>query len=122
MNDAWDSSHAPSREWRGGPWSLELRDDELADIEYRGRRVLRSVRAVVRDRNWATARLIVDRIRETDSTLTLHVRSEGLGSSFAGVVRAEARGDELRIICDLESTDAFETNRTGLVVLHPHQL
>jgi hypothetical protein len=122
MNDAWDSSHAPSREWRGGPWSIELRDDELADIEYRGRRVLRSIRAVVRDRNWATAALIVDRIRETDSTITLHVRSEGLGSSFAGVVRAEARGDELRIICDLESTEAFQTNRTGLVVLHPHEL
>ena len=31
-----------------------------------------------------------------DSTLTLHVRSDGLGSSFAGVVRVEARAGRLR--------------------------
>ena len=69
--------------WQSGPWSFSVRGDEIADIAFDGRPVLRSVRAVVRDRNWATARLVVDRIRETDSTLTLHVRSEGLGSSFA---------------------------------------
>lgn len=119
MTGAWDSSHAPSRLWRSGAWSLELRDDELAEIRFNARRVLRSIRAVVRDRDWATAALAVDRIRETDSTLTLHVRSDGLGSSFAGVVRVEARAHSLLVICDLESADAFETNRTGLVVLHP---
>src|SRR6187455_3125268 len=95
MASAWDSSHAPSRLWRSGAWSIELRDDELAEVRFEGRRVLRSIRAVVRDRDWATAALVVDRIRETDVTLTLHVRSDDLGSSFAGVVRAEARAHSL---------------------------
>ncbi len=85
-------------------------------------RVLRSVRAVVRSPDWATATLTVDRIRDTGTTLSLHVRSAGFGSSFAGVVRVEARASALRVTCDLESESAFQTNRTGLVVLHPHQV
>lgn len=122
MSGTWDSSHAPTRLWRSGPWSIELRDDELAEIRFDGRSVLRSIRAVVRDRDWATAALTVDRIRETEATLMLHVRSEGLGSSFAGVVRVQTHDRHLRVICDLESAAPFETNRTGLVVLHAHGL
>ncbi|QKJ20635.1 hypothetical protein [Microbacterium hominis] len=110
-----------SRARSSGPWSLDLRDDEIADLAYDGVPVLRSIRAVVRDRDWAAAALVVDRVRETDATLTLHVRSQGLGSSFAGVVRVEARADGLVVLCDLESADEFWTNRTGLVVLHPPQ-
>src|SRR6478752_4310129 len=98
MSSAWDSSHAPTRRWQSEAWSIELRDDELAEVRFAGRSVLRSIRAVVRDRDWATAELIVDRVRETDSTLTLHVRSAGLGSSFAGIVRAEARSHSLLIL------------------------
>ena len=96
-----------------------MRGDEFADIRYDGRTVLRSVRAVVRDRNWDTVDLVVDRVRRSDATLTLHVRSEALGSSFRGVVRVEARGNLLVVIADLESEAEFATNRTGLVVLHP---
>lgn len=108
--------------WRHGPWSFELRQDEIADIAFEGRLVLRSVRAVVRDLNWDTAEMVVDRVRDSGSTLTLHVRSHGLGSSFRGVVRVEARGSRLVVLIDLESERAFTTNRTGLVVLHPPQL
>lgn len=108
--------------WRSGPWSFELRGDEVADIAFDGRPVLRSVRAVVRDRNWDTAELVVDRVRDSGSTLTLHVRSAGFDSSFRGVVRVEARGSRLVVIADLESEREFATNRTGLVVLHPPQL
>ncbi|WP_345545585.1 hypothetical protein [Microbacterium jejuense] len=117
MTDAWHADDA--REWRSGRWSLEMRGDELADLAYDGRVVLRSVRAVVRDRNWDTAGLVVDRVDASSLALTLHVHSTGLGSDLRGVVRAEARGGRLRVIADLESQTAFETNRTGLVVLHP---
>lgn len=107
-------------EWRSGPWSLEVRDDELADLAYDGRVVLRSVRAVIRDRNWDTAALVVDRVAESDLALTLHVHSTGLGADLRGIVRAEVRGPgRLRVLTDLESVTAFDTNRTGLVVLHP---
>jgi hypothetical protein len=108
--------------WRSGDWSFELRGDEIADIAFEDRPVLRSIRAVVRDRNWDTAALIVDRMKDSGSTLTLHVRSEGLGSSFRGVVRVEARGSRLVVLTDLESEHEFATNRTGLVVLHPPRL
>ena len=121
MTDLWNGE--PASEWRSGPWSLELRDDELADISYHGRVVLRSVRAVVRDRNWDTAGLVVDRIDSSGIALTLHVHSTGLGSDLHGIVRAEVRGaGRLRVLADLESASEFETNRTGLVVLHPPTL
>lgn len=113
---------APSRSWRRGPWSLVLRDDEIADLSYDGVQLLRSVRAVVRDRNWDTAQLLVGSVQEAERTLLLQVRSEELGSSFSGIVRVEAREDELLILTDLESAEEFWTNRTGLVLLHPPQL
>ena len=117
----WESDER--HEWRSGPWSLELRDDELADVAHDGRVVLRSVRAVVRDRNWDTAGLVVDRAAASDLALTLHVHSAGLGSDLRGIVRAEVRGPgRLRVLTDLESASQFETNRTGLVVLHPPAL
>jgi len=111
--------HSESRRWRSGAWSLVLRDDELADIAYDGRLVLRSVRAVVRDSDWDTAGLVVDGVTEGADELVLTVHSQGLGSSFAGEVRVTATGPELQVGLDLVSAAAFATNRTGLVVLHP---
>ena len=110
--------HTPSRLWQSGSWSLALRDDELADIAFDGRPVVRSIRAVVRDSDWDTAPLVVERVDASDATLTLHVRSRALGSSFRGVVQAQARGRGLVVLADLESERDFDTNRTGLVVLH----
>jgi hypothetical protein len=117
MTDAWHADEA--RRWRSGRWSLEVRGDEFADLACDGRVVLRSVRAVVRDRNWDTASLVVDRVDASDLALTLHVHSTGLDSDLRGIVRAEARGGRLRVLADLESLIPFLTNRTGLVVLHP---
>ncbi|MFK4807295.1 hypothetical protein ACI3KX_15675, partial [Microbacterium sp. ZW CA_36] len=117
MGDEWDGK--PATAWRSGPWSLELRDDEFADIAYDGHVVLRSVRAVVRDRNWDTAGLIVDRVAASGLALTLHVHSTDLDADLSGIVRAEVRGPgRLRVLTDLESQTEFATNRTGLVVLH----
>lgn len=118
MTDIWNADEAAP--WRSGRWSLERRGDEFADLAYDGHVVLRSARAVIRDRNWDTAALVVDRVDESDLALTIHVHSDGLGSDLRGVVRAEVRGPgRLRVLTDLESAGAFETNRTGLVVLHP---
>ena len=111
------------RAWSSGPWSLEVRDDELADIAYEGRVVLRSVRAVVRDRNWDTPPLVVDRVDTSDLAVTLHVRCVELGADLRGIVRAEVRGPRrLTVFTDLESQTDFSTNRTGLIVLHPPRL
>jgi hypothetical protein len=117
MADAWTGDEP--RTWHAGPWSLEVREDEFADLAFRGQVVLRSVRAVMRDRNWDTASVVVDRIDESELAITLHVRSVGFGADLRGIVRAEARGDRLVVLTDLESASEFWTNRTGLVVLHP---
>ena len=122
MSDSAEWRTPDVHDWSSGDWTLQVRGDELADLTYAGRTVLRSVRAVVRDRNWDTAGLVVDRVRASDATLTLHVRSEGLGSSFRGVVRVEARAGRLVVLADLESAHEFATNRTGLVVLHPSEV
>lgn len=106
--------------WRSGPWSLDLRDDELADIAYEGRVALRSIRAVVRDREWATAAFTVDRIDSTATTATLHVRTTELGFDLRGSVHVEVDATSaLRVSLDLETAADVDTNRTGLVVLHP---
>lgn len=116
---AWS---APSRGWRSGHWSLALRDDEFADIAFDGQLVLRSVRAVVRDHDWNTAGWEVERVDAGPDTLLVHLRSARLGADVRGVMRAEASGREFTVSFDAVSVTAFETNRTGLVVLHPPQL
>jgi len=118
--DGWWPARGLS--WRSGRWTLELRDDELADISYDDVLVLRSVRAVVRDRDWQTAPFVVDDVQDDADTLALTVHSVGLGSSFSGSVRVTVHDAVLEIACDLLSHEVFDTNRTGLVVLHPPTL
>ncbi|GAA3922784.1 hypothetical protein [Microbacterium invictum] len=115
---AW---HTAARPWQRGAWSIEVRGDEIADIAFEGRRVLRSVRAVVRDSGWATPDLVVDAIEEGPDGFELHVHTEGQDADLRGVVRVDADGDRLVVSMDLAAPDGFATNRTGLVVLHPHQ-
>ncbi|POX67914.1 hypothetical protein C3481_06975 [Microbacterium sp. Ru50] len=113
----WGRDAADRR--RIGAWEFELRVDEFADIRRDGRRVLRSIRAVVRDRDWNTLDLVVDRVTAGETSLTMHVRTGDERMPLSGVVRAEVRGESLRVLCDLEAATPIETNRTGLVALIP---
>lgn len=108
--------------WSRGRWALVRRGGgELADISLDGRPVLRSVRLVVRDRDWNTLPLRVDAVRAEDEGLRLEV-SATEGGGLGGAITVRADGDRLEVVADLVCTAAFETNRTGLVVLHPPQL
>lgn len=107
---------------RFGDWGFELRDDEIADLRWRGRTVLRSIRAVVRDADWATLSLDIDALDGSAAGLTLHVRSGERGADLRGTVDVRADDDGFTVTLDLRSGTAFETNRTGLVVLCPPQL
>ncbi|MFS0713915.1 hypothetical protein ABC195_08515 [Microbacterium sp. 2P01SA-2] len=117
MPTMWGRDEADRR--RIGAWEFELRGDELADIRRDGRLVLRSIRAVVRDRDWNTVDLVVDRVAAGEASIMLHVRSTDERMPLSGVVRAEVRGESLRVLCDLEAATRIETNRTGLVALIP---
>jgi hypothetical protein len=108
--------------WRSGVWSLERRGDELADIAYSGRRVLRSIRAVVRDRDWNTVEWELEDVHHSDDgTLRISVRSTGCGSNLHGELAVRVAGRRLTVTFHAISHTAFQTNRTGMVVLHPPQ-
>lgn len=101
-----------------GAWEVDLRADEFADIKFEGHKIIRSVRCVVRDRDWNTANLLVTSRTILDNEIRLEVRSEGFGSSFVGEVRANFENDFANFEMSLTSEKVFETNRTGLIVLN----
>lgn len=108
--------------WTAGRWSLEVRGDELADVRCDGRVVLRAIRAVARDEDWATAWPREVAVTTGDDALTLELRIDDLGLDLAGTIRVTADGDRLAVDLDLAALGDSSTNRTGLVVLHPPQL
>jgi len=105
-----------------GAWSFDRRDDEIADLSWHGALVLRSIRAVVRDRNWATGDLRITGISEASGALSLAVSCTDLGADIHGTVSVTADGDAVTVSMDVESRSTFLSNRIGLVVLHPQRL
>jgi hypothetical protein len=116
MNSWWRSDAVA---WSSHGWSLELRGDELADIAFAGRPVLRAVRPAVRDHGWLTVPVQVHGRSITEDRIELALLHEGLGAHIPSVLRVTARDAELEIAWDAESTGDFDTCRSGLVVLHP---
>ncbi|MFJ4173144.1 hypothetical protein [Microbacterium sp. NPDC089696] len=104
-----------------GGWTFERRDDEIADLRRHGRRVLRSIRAVVRDADWNTIPLVVEDVTAADRSLTLALRTSS-PSLFRGSLRLDLDGDNLVATVDLEALADIDTNRTGLIVLQPPQV
>ena len=78
-----------------GVWTAELVGDELANITYAGRPVLRAIKAVVRDHEWRTfAPSVRDfaELKDDDGvSLRFHVDYAAPGSADAGT-GARARG------------------------------
>lgn len=105
-----------------GDWTFELRGDEISVVRFRGVDVLRSVRAVARDRDWSTPQWTITSVDETRDGVRIGLRTTELGSAFDASLAAIADGSVLEIVFEATSAVAFETNRTGLVVLHPPQL
>lgn len=111
-----------AQELAHGPWLLQLRGDEVADIEYRGRPVIRAIRAVVRDHDWRTLSPTVESVTHSHSAealvKTLAIRFAGFGCEYRGELTLRATADELRVTFDGIATQDFRSNRIGLVVLH----
>jgi hypothetical protein len=124
-----------------GVWTAELIGDELANISYGGRPVLRAIKAVVRDHEWRTFAPSVRDIEELKDddgiSLRIHVDYAAPGTAADGTAApgTAADGTEppayegmlmLRVtpaIVDVSFSGrakaAFRRNRIGLVVLHP---
>ena len=101
-----------------GQWQFDLRLDEFADIKFEGQTVLRSVRAVIRDQDWNTADLEIDSITQSENEFELAVHSVGFDAEFTGIVSAKFEGAVATFTMQLTAEHAYETNRTGLIVLH----
>jgi hypothetical protein len=114
--------HAPARTIETGPWRLQLRGDELADIEYRGRPVLRAIRPVVRDHDWRTLLPAVESIETDDDGGTFSLRYTvafaGFGAEYRAELTVDASDDDLTVTFDGTAPGDFRSNRIGLVVLH----
>lgn len=119
VSPAWATPSAP---WHSGPWSLDRRDDELADIRFDGQLVLRAVRLVVRDGDWNTPVMRVDEARSTHDTLVVALRSDGFGAAVSGTLTVTAGARSLAVEWRGSSAVDYLTNRTGLVVLQPPHL
>ncbi|MFF1828443.1 hypothetical protein [Paenarthrobacter sp. NPDC058040] len=105
-----------------GPWTVDLRGDELADIRHRGLPVLRGLRAVVRNRNWLTLTpsVVSCRVEETGESLRLALDVEWAGYTdrYAGRVSVVLDGLSVSVVFEGTAVAEFASNRIGLVVLH----
>ena len=110
------------REIALGEWRFELRDDDIAQIRFRGHEVLRSVRAVIRDRDWNTAVWQLGEISQDEHGLRIPLTSDSFGVNFDGALAIEVDGLSLAVAFEVFASSEFWTNRTGLVVLHPAAL
>ena len=115
----WADGEAADTPLADGDWRLALRRAELADIDFAGRRVLRSIRFIVRDHDWRTADTVV--------TSTGHL--EGNQRWLRGVCGFDDRpvlewqaklglGTRLTLSVRARAVQEFERNRAGLIVLH----
>ncbi|PNH78173.1 hypothetical protein [Arthrobacter sp. AFG20] len=105
-----------------GPWSAELRGDELVHICHRGLPVLRGLRAVVRNHNWLTLtpRIMSSRTEELADSLrvVLDVEWNGYSARYAGGVTLLFQAAKVMVSFDGAAVEEFASNRIGLVVLH----
>jgi hypothetical protein len=106
-----------------GVWTAELIGDELANISYGGRPVLRAIKAVVRDHEWRTlAPSVRDFTELTDddgTSFRLHVDYEGSGAAYEGMVMIRLTPATVEVTFSGRAKTEFRRNRIGLVVLHP---
>ena len=115
---------APPRILTAGALTAELDAGNLRHIRFGGVEVIRAVSFIVRDRNWGTynpvlSDLVVD---EEDDGFTVAYRAVADDGDQAFRYAARIRGAADGSV-DFEAEGAaevaFETNRTGFVVLHP---
>jgi hypothetical protein len=117
-----------------GVWTAELIGDELANISYGGRPVLRAIKAVVRDHEWRTFAPSVRDLAELKDddgvSLRIHVDYAAPGSADGAGAEAGAVAFEAMLMLRItpatvevsfsgRAKTAFRRNRIGLVVLHP---
>ncbi|MBT2594150.1 hypothetical protein [Arthrobacter sp. ISL-72] len=108
-----------------GVWTAELIGDELANVSYAGRPVLRAIKAVVRDHEWRTfAPSVRDmaEVKDDDGiSLRLHVDYAAPGTAgpaFEAMLLLRLTPATVEVTFSGRAKVPFRRNRIGLVVLH----
>ena len=104
-----------------GPWSIDVRGDEIADIRFDGVLLLRAIRPVVRDRDWNTVPVAVlgQATEAGGSSLVIRLRFAADDIDYEARLAVQLNDHELAVRFDGQALVDFERNRIGLVVLHP---
>ena len=123
MSDPLRARLSPARRTIShGPWSLELATDEFVELRWRGRVILRGIRAAIRDQDWRTLEPVVTAVRDdesgSDRVILLHIEYSGWGQTYAAVVALGLTDDAAVVEFDGRADAPFRGNRIGLVVLH----
>jgi D-apionolactonase len=116
-----------SRELRAGDWRLQLEPDgAVSHVTFREEELLRGVQFVMRAaRSWDTVPADAEvKIAETAEGFSVDIRALHRidGTVFTRVGRIEGSPHSIRWHFRGQADSAFETNRTGFVVLHPLQV
>ncbi|RKR75180.1 hypothetical protein [Frondihabitans australicus] len=125
----------PASDWRAGEerhpiestgWSLEVIDASLDHISYRGTRILRALRVIVRDRDWRTVPAVLDALETTvdgaATVVTLRAHHDDLGARAHWTATLRLDQGRLDLSVDLGVDSDFLRNRIGIVALHPTDL
>lgn len=124
MIEGWGTADPPARVIEHGPWSLQVVGERIENIRFDGVRVLRSIRCVVRDRDWRTFDMAGARIERCEQGqdglhLVVTARAE-LGEAMVDcTIEIDLAGHELRAVIRAETLTTVVRNRLGLIVLHP---
>jgi hypothetical protein len=112
-----------ARTFAVGNWTAELVGDELANITYAGRPVLRAIKGVIRDHQWRTLQPAVRDLAflEDDDGVTLrfHVDYTGGEARYEAMLKVRFTPLTVDVEFNGRAKTAFRRNRIGLVVLHP---
>lgn len=122
LDRVWGVAEPVPIEFELGPWRFELRGDDVADLEFDGSPVARSVRAVARDRDWNTVPTAVEAVERFEGGCRLRLAMRGFGADLTAVLTVTADGERIAVSLEATSHAEFLSNRLGLVVLHPPAL
>lgn len=112
-----------ARTFAVGNWTAELVGDELANITYGGRPVIRAIKAVIRDHQWRTLQPAVRDLAflEDDDgvSVRLHIDYSGGEARYEAMLKVRLTPLTVDVEFNGRAKTAFRRNRIGLVVLHP---
>jgi D-apionolactonase len=119
-----DEAALPPRVLRAGPLTVELEAGNLRYIRLGGVEMIRAVSFLVRSRAWATFAPEITDLDVQEDGDTFHVTYRAIVRDGAAVLRYAARitghaTGALSFAVDAHAESAFDTCRSGFVVLHP---